>query len=132
MADQEKATDNTILDRLHIMLNYQKQIYAADNVLKTKTHNDRAHWFCGGIIMEASEVMDKTKFRHWKDEEEAPIAEVKKEIIDLIHYVLDLCIEFDMTAEEIYEVYVAKAQKNLKRFEIGKKAADKIDEQTNK
>ena len=121
-----------VKDKLITMLGYQDAIYQADKVLATKTHNERAHWFCGGIIMEAAEVMDKTKFRHWKDEEAAPAAEVKKEIIDLIHYVLDLCIEFNMSADEIFELYVTKATKNLKRFEIGKKAADKIDEQTNK
>ncbi len=43
----------------------------------------------------------------------------KEEIIDLLHFVLEACLQYGMSAEEIYNIYSQKMVKNRERQRTG-------------
>ena len=112
--------------KLEIMQNLQKKIFAADKELQVMSHEKRMHWLATALIGESVEVLNATRFRHWKDELPDAKKLVKEEIIDILHYFLDLTIEMGMGPEEIINMYEEKACKNILRFQIGKKEADEV------
>ncbi|MFQ6055832.1 MAG: dUTPase [Methanosarcinales archaeon] len=44
------------------------------------------------------------------------IDKVKEEAIDVLHFLLNIFIALDMDAEDIYNTYIQKNEKNYKRF----------------
>jgi len=71
------------------------------------------------IHNEVEEVRDHLPWKSWKRYEgfdyRQSLPEIKMEVIDLLHFVIELAICCDMTTEEISQSYVAKHQENLNR-----------------
>lgn len=72
-----------------------------------------------GIITEACEALENTPWKPWKKSMVYNQREFKKELIDLLHFVFNLCIVADMGPEEIYQMYSDKHKTNMKRNEKG-------------
>ncbi|KKK72310.1 hypothetical protein LCGC14_2905150 [marine sediment metagenome] len=75
---------------------------------------------------EVTEIMRETAYKNpefmpfgWKKNQTFNNELFKEEIIDLIHFVMNLCIVADMKPKEIYERYINKNKENHKRQEVG-------------
>lgn len=70
-----------------------------------------------GVITEACEAIEQTGWKPWKVSDELQMEEFQKEIIDLWHFVINLTISAGMSTGELYKMYAAKHEINLKRQE---------------
>lgn len=73
------------------------------------------------IHNEAEEVRDHLPWKSWKKYEgfsfKESLPEVKMEIVDLFHFVVELAMAADMTSEEMSQMFDAKHRENLNRQE---------------
>lgn len=59
-------------------------------------------------------------FKDWKkyDKNAAfPSYAAQEELIDVIHFLLNICLALGMSAEDLYNTYLRKAEINVKRLE---------------
>lgn len=75
---------------------------------------------------EAVEIMRETAYKNpdyvpfgWKKHQEYNEEKFKEEIIDIIHFVLNLCIVAGMGPDEIYNKFMEKNKENGKRKDDG-------------
>jgi len=67
------------------------------------------------IISELSEALMETNFKWWKNPRETDDAKLREELIDVLHFFVSLCIRCGLTADSMYEIYMAKNEENNKR-----------------
>jgi len=84
------------------------------------------------IIMEGAELLDWLPWKHWSVKSgnkqiepqdfltERHIAEIKVEVVDLIHFIVEEAINLGMTADDFYTAYMAKHAENHVRQDTGK------------
>ena len=75
---------------------------------------------------EAVEIMRETGYKNpdlvpfgWKKGQKFDNEKFKEEIIDIIHFVMNLCIISGMDSKEIYERYIGKNKENHERQNHG-------------
>ena len=69
---------------------------------------------------EIAELRSWINWKTWKkDRKEVNVEEVKYEIIDLLHFWVNLCLIWGLTPEEVYQYYVNKKKQNIKRQNSG-------------
>ena len=100
----------------------QKKLGTED---KIKTESDKQLWINQNILAiveETVEIMRETGYKNpeyvkfgWKKGQKWDIDKYKEEIVDLWHFVMNLCNAVDFTPEEFYHAYMSKNQKNRDR-----------------
>jgi dimeric dUTPase (all-alpha-NTP-PPase superfamily) len=77
-------------------------------------------------IEELIEIMRETPYKHpdftdfgWKKGQQMNEENFKKEIADLMHFVLNLCIAAKMDANELFSLYIDKNSINKQRKQEG-------------
>ncbi|NQT22350.1 MAG: dUTP diphosphatase [Candidatus Omnitrophica bacterium] len=72
------------------------------------------------LMNEGFEALNWTNAKHWK-KPVYPInkMELKYELIDMLHFLLNLMILWDITAEECFSMYMAKNKENHERQKRG-------------
>lgn len=69
---------------------------------------------------ELSEVLNWTNWKPWKKTRtEVDQHEIRFEIIDLLHFLLELAAVWGMTADDIAAYYIAKNRENMRRQDDG-------------
>jgi hypothetical protein len=73
------------------------------------------------LMDEGSEVLNWTRWKHWKkyDVEKVNEVELKYELVDMLHFLLSLMLVWGMTAEECFSMYVVKNRENHSRQKGG-------------
>jgi dimeric dUTPase (all-alpha-NTP-PPase superfamily) len=72
------------------------------------------------IIQEACELQNLTNWKWWKQtKKEFDVGKAKEELIDIVHFVLDVALVLGMSAEDIYREYIKKNKINLERLKNG-------------
>ena len=111
-------------NKLHIMIEQQR-------IINAQYYNN--HWFgwlpkhmrclllCVAMIMEVCEYINWLPWKWWRKSQDQTINEVeaKYELIDILHFLISLCLEHGMNEEEIYTIYMTKAQENIRRQQEG-------------
>lgn len=77
------------------------------------------HWNVTALTDELHELLGETSWKPWAKGDFVDIPAAKGEAIDALHFLLNLFIVLDMSAEEVMVRYKAKRQKNIKRQEDG-------------
>ncbi len=67
------------------------------------------------IVAELAEVLDDVNYRWWKKPREVDKAHLHEELSDILHFLVSMCIESGMSAEDLYNVYVGKNKENFDR-----------------
>jgi dimeric dUTPase (all-alpha-NTP-PPase superfamily) len=67
------------------------------------------------MISELAELIDEVNFKWWKNKKDINQANVKEELVDILHFFVSMCLTADMTAEELYNIYITKNQENFDR-----------------
>lgn len=85
----------------------------------------REHWTKENILAmhaELSELLDWTNWKHWKKTrvvyDEIRMKKIQFEIIDLLHFWLNLCIIWNLTPQNMIDVYNEKNKINHDRQNI--------------
>ena len=69
------------------------------------------------MMDELSEVLGQINWKHWKNEQPVDEMEVKYELIDLWHFLMNLMLVWGMKPEDVFSMYIAKNRENYKRQE---------------
>jgi len=67
------------------------------------------------MISELAELLDEVNFKWWKNPRPLNLEAIKGELVDLLHFLVSMCLKLGINAEELYQGYVQKNQENFKR-----------------
>lgn len=70
---------------------------------------------CLALISEVSEVLDEVNFKWWKNKKELNYTALKEELVDVLHFLVGMCINAGMTAQEMFDIYYEKNKENFNR-----------------
>lgn len=109
-------------NRLAVMLEKQAQINSM--FIPSKIDLDAKKFWTMRMKMamdvEISEMLEQMRFKWWKkNQQEIDEKELKYELIDALHFLLSMMIIWGMDSNEIYEMYLTKAQENIDRQQRG-------------
>jgi dimeric dUTPase (all-alpha-NTP-PPase superfamily) len=113
-------------DRLEKIFEYQKEL---QDIIENK-RKDSSYFYDQGsmsflgqksfmiltaIIHEAVEAQRETAWKWWKDSKGINYELLREETIDIFHFIIQLCLELDITPNELMEHYQKKRDINIKR-----------------
>jgi len=94
---------------------YKKQ-YDLQQKLNTATFTQHYKTIMSiAIIDEVMESLRETPWKPWKINQKLNEEKYKQELIDVLHFYLNLCISINMKPNEIYKRYMKKNKINIKR-----------------
>jgi len=67
------------------------------------------------MVSELAELLDEVNFKWWKNPKEVNEQAVKEELVDILHFFVSMCLKMDMTAEELFQMYLTKNKENFDR-----------------
>ena len=67
------------------------------------------------MISELAELIDEVNFKWWKNPKPVSEAAVKGELVDILHFLVSMCLKMGMTAEELHALYTQKNRENFHR-----------------
>ena len=67
------------------------------------------------MISELAELLDEVNFKWWKNPKPINEADLHGELVDVLHFFISMCIRAGMSAEDLYEGYIAKNKENFDR-----------------
>ena len=117
------------MDKLEEMFNRQTKLQIKlDNIRKIESSESNKQQYINQMLLslfeESVEIMRETGYKNpnyvpfgWKQTQEWNVENYKEEIIDLFHYVMNLCIAVNMEANEFFEIYCKKNGINHERQE---------------
>lgn len=70
-------------------------------------------------ICELTEFIEWTEWKPWKTKKEIHIVEAKIELIDVLHFIVNLMMAMGMTSQEVFDLYIAKNKENFARQDRG-------------
>ncbi len=80
--------------------------------LKTKFNQEFITTMTVAAIDELMEALRETPWKPWMRQQKFDKEKYKNELVDVLHFFINLCLAADMTAEELYSRYYSKMQKN--------------------
>ncbi len=67
------------------------------------------------LMVELGEVLEAAQFKWWKNPEPWDRAHLHEELVDVLHFYVAMCLAAGMTAEDLFQGYLAKNQENFRR-----------------
>ena len=67
------------------------------------------------MLSEMAELLGEINWKLWKNPNEVNSSKVKEELVDILHFFVGMCLNADMTADELFEIYISKNEENFKR-----------------
>ncbi len=67
------------------------------------------------MLSELAELIDEVNFKWWKNNKVIDESKVKGELVDILHFFVSMCLKMDMTAEELFNLYLDKNKENFDR-----------------
>lgn len=73
------------------------------------------------IMMELAELVDSIQWKPWREICDQPFdrENIKREIVDIIFFLVAFCEDYDITGEELYSKFQWVLSHNLERLENG-------------
>ncbi len=105
-------------DKLDVIFEMQKAF--DDSVIQSRGLDveDKEVWIQRKLLAmfsELSEVLDEVNFKWWKNPKPLQEQKVKEELVDVLHFFVSMCLTMDMTAEELFQMYLEKNSENFAR-----------------
>lgn len=67
------------------------------------------------MLSEMAELIEEVNFKWWKNPKPVNEAAVKGELVDILHFLVSMCLKMGMTAGELHAMYLDKNRENLDR-----------------
>jgi dimeric dUTPase (all-alpha-NTP-PPase superfamily) len=67
------------------------------------------------MLSEISELLAEVNFKWWKNPKDIDVPAVKEELVDILHFLVGMCLDVGMTAEEMFSIYYDKNKENFDR-----------------
>ncbi|MEX1377041.1 MAG: dUTPase [Eubacteriales bacterium] len=78
------------------------------------------------MISELSELLDEVNFKWWKNKKPVDEQLVKEELVDILHFFVSMCLVYDLSASELFDMYMDKNKENFDR-QLGLSAKEGYD-----
>ncbi|WP_342045293.1 dUTPase [Bacillus sp. OTU530] len=105
------------MDKLETIFALQKKL--DDKIIEERQIDKNvADWVLGITVAmdsEIEEIRQLLPWKWWKNEKEIDMEELRKEVIDLWHFLPSLSMKVGLTAEDVYNMYMEKNQENHDR-----------------
>jgi dimeric dUTPase (all-alpha-NTP-PPase superfamily) len=104
-------------DRLETIFRWQAA-FQADLVARRGLDFDAATWIqkaALALIVELGEVLEEARYKWWKTNPPMDPDKLHEELVDVLHFFVTMCLAAGMTAEDLYQGYLAKNQENFRR-----------------
>lgn len=107
------------MDKLDQIFELQKELnrYLGYD-LQNLSDDQKITWILNltlALNQETGELIDTTPWKWWKKHQTLDLANSKKELIDILHFVISLALTLGMTPEELFQMYLEKNQVNHTR-----------------
>lgn len=104
-------------DKLDVIFELQKSL---DTEIQERRNLDfpMEQWIQKDVlamISELAELLDEVNFKWWKNPKPINEADLHGELVDVLHFFISMCIRAGMSAEDLYEGYIAKNKENFDR-----------------
>jgi phosphoribosyl-ATP pyrophosphohydrolase len=114
----------TMIDRLQLMLDMQRELQFRINGYKIEEQDlaQRVANVSLNVLActdELHEALNETSWKPWADSEFINDEALKKELIDVWHFLMNLFLHAGMEADEIMRRYAEKHAVNLTRQDVG-------------
>ncbi|GBC73915.1 hypothetical protein HRbin04_01324 [archaeon HR04] len=104
------------MDDLDTILRMQREyMEMIDSRRIGERREERISKLCTAIIHEACELQDLTNWKWWKSPSVFDEEKAREELIDILHFVLQISIELGMDAKDILSAYARKNAINRER-----------------
>ncbi len=99
--EMQQKLNNYIIKNHSLQEQYTPDVWIQKNIL--------------ALISELSEVLDEVNFKWWKSKRPIDSNALKEELVDVFHFLVSMCLNAGMTAEDLYNIYLKKNEENIKR-----------------
>ena len=67
------------------------------------------------IFVERGELLCEVNYKWWKNKKPVNEDAAREELVDVLHFLISMCIRMGMTADDLYNGYVSKNKENFDR-----------------
>ncbi|EDY82765.1 dUTPase superfamily [Verrucomicrobiia bacterium DG1235] len=119
------------MDKLQRIFEMQEELNARIGVnLKDIDEEEQTKWvlnYTRAMQQEMAELIDSVPWKWWAKYQEFDKQNARVEVVDLFHFLVSLAQTLGMTADDVYDAYVAKNKVNHQRQESGYSVKDESD-----
>jgi len=105
-----------------IQYDFQNELENLERIKDPKMKQEFVNQTILALHEEAVEAMKESAYKNpnyvefgWKKQQEWNEDNFKEEIIDLMHFVINLCVAVNMKSDEFYKIFINKNKKNRLR-----------------
>ena len=95
----QKALDEDIMERRE--LDFPYEVWMQKDIL--------------ACMDELTELLNELNWKWWKNPKTLDPNAIKGELVDVLHFFVSMCIRSGMSAEDLYNGYIAKNKENFDR-----------------
>ena len=119
------------MDKLQRIFEMQEALNARIGVnLKDIDEDEQARWvlsYSRAMQQEMAELIDSVPWKWWAKYQSFDKQNARVEVIDLFHFLISMAQTLGMSADDVYDAYVAKNKVNHQRQESGYATKDESD-----
>lgn len=119
------------MDKLQRIFEMQEELNARIGVnLNGISEEEQAKWvlnYSRAMQQEMAELIDSVPWKWWAKYQAFDKQNARVEVIDLFHFLISLAQTLGMTADDVFEAYVAKNKVNHQRQDSGYAVKDEAD-----
>lgn len=108
------------MDKLDIIFEEQRKLDQEIIDLRHLDVSNKGEWIQKktlAVLSELAELLDEVNFKWWKNPKELEVDKIQEEIVDIVHFVVSMCLTSGMSSEDLYSIYIKKNQENHNRQE---------------
>lgn len=119
------------MDKLTRIFEMQEELNARIGVnLKGIDEKEQTKWilnYTRAMQQELAELTDSVPWKWWAKYQEFDKQNAKVEVVDLFHFLVSLAQTLGMSADDVFDAYIAKNKVNHKRQDSGYAEKDEAD-----
>ncbi len=119
------------MDKLEQIFDMQEELNSRIGVnLKGIDESEQTKWvlnYTRAMQQELAELTDSVPWKWWAKYQEFDKQNARVEVVDLFHFLVSLAQTLGMTAEDVFDAYIAKNKVNHQRQESGYSEKDESD-----
>ena len=119
---QNAVFPNSFPEKLEDIMNKQELFGSKFCKFGKLTLEEKQKWtkeFVLCCLDELSEILNQQNWKHWKKPVPVNEIELKYELVDLLHFLISMMLVWEMDADEVYSMYLAKNKENHERQKRG-------------
>lgn len=131
LPDSVMGGSDQFMDKLTQIFEMQEELNARIGVnLKGIDEKEQTKWvlnYTRAMQQEMAELTDSVPWKWWAKYQEFDKQNARVEVIDLFHFLVSLAQTLGMTADDVFDAYVAKNKVNHQRQDSGYTEKDEAD-----